>query len=162
MPASRRAGAFPHLVALLLVTLLLVAPPLLSVSGVAQAREMVSVTRPGINMRDGPGTRHKALWSLARGYPLEVIGRRGGWYRVRDFERDIGWIHGPLAGRIPHHIVKARIANIRSAPGMRSRILGKAVYGDVLRTVEKRREWVKIRAESGLIGWISRKLLWGW
>jgi SH3-like domain-containing protein len=129
----------------------------------ALARDMVSVDRPEINMRDGPGTSHTALWSLVRGYPLEVLGRKGSWYRVRDFERDIGWVYRPLtSGRKPHHIVKAKVANIRSGPGTRYRVLGKAVYGEVLRTLDKQRGWVKIRQEGGPVGWISRGLLWGW
>ena len=129
----------------------------------ALARQMVSVDRPEINMRDGPGTNHTALWSLIRGYPLEVLGRKGNWYRVRDFERDTGWVYRPLtSSRKPHHIVKAKVANIRSGPGTRYRVSGKAVYGEVLTTLEKRRGWVRIRQEGGLVGWISSGLLWGW
>jgi SH3-like domain-containing protein len=148
---------------LLMVLTMLLAPPLLSMPGTsAQAREMMSVARPGINMRAGPGTRHDALWRLARGYPVEIIARKGSWYKVRDFERDIGWIHRPLLAEVPHHVVKAGTANIRSGPGTASRIIGKAAYGDVVRTIEKHRQWVRVRNESGLVGWISRRLLWGW
>ena len=134
MPASFRAGALKHLIALpfLLLTLLL-APPLLSMSGtVAQAREMASV------------------------------GGKGKWSKVRDFERDEGWIYRPLLSKVPHHIVKAKDVNIRSGPSTRTKVIGKASYGDVLRTVEKRRNWVKVRNAGGLVGWISRRLLWGW
>ena len=167
MPVRLRAAALPHLIALpfllLMALMLLLAPPLLSLAGTsAQARDMRSVARPAINMRAGPGTRHDALWSLARGYPVEIIGRKGSWYKVRDFERDIGWIHGPLLSKVPHHIVKSSVANIRSGPGTRNRIIAKAAYGDVVRTIEKRREWVKVRNDSGLVGWIARRLLWGW
>ena len=129
----------------------------------ALAQRMVSVDRPEINMRDGPGTQHTALWSLVRGYPLEVLGRKGDWYRVRDFERDTGWVYRPLtSAKKPHHIVKSKVANIRSGPGTRYRVRGKAVYGEVLPTLEKRSGWVKIRQEGGLVGWISGTLLWGW
>ncbi len=166
MSARLRAAALPHSIRLpflLLAALLLLAAPLLAPQeSSAQAREMRSVARPSINMRSGPGTRHDALWRLTRGYPLEIIGREGSWYRVRDFEHDTGWIHRPLLSRTAHHIVKANAANIRSAPDIGSRIVGKARYGDVLRTVEKRRQWVKVRNDGGLVGWISRRLLWGW
>ena len=167
MSARLRAAALPPAiplpVLLLAVLMLLLAPPLVAPQEIlAQAREMRSVARPSINMRAGPGTHHDAQWRLTRGYPLEIIGREGSWYQVRDFERDTGWIHRPLLSRAPHHIVKANVANIRAAPGTRSRILGKARYGEVLRTVEKRPQWVKVRDEGGLVGWISRRLLWGW
>ena len=128
----------------------------------AQAREMVSVSRPVINMRDGAGTQHDALWALNRGYPLEVTARKGKWLKVRDFENDVGWVYRPLVGKAPHHVVKSRVVNIRNASSTRSRIVGKAQQGDVLRTLEKRDGWVKVQQEGGLKGWVARRLLWGW
>ena len=136
---------------------------LLSLGAVtAQAREMVSVDRPEINMRAGAGTKHDALWALNRGYPLEVTGRRGQWLQVRDFENDKGWVFSPLVAKKPHHVVKAPVANIRSGPSTRSRVVGKAEQGDVLRTVETRSSWVRIQQPGGPNGWVSRGLLWGW
>lgn len=130
--------------------------------GAAAAAQMVSVDRAEVNMRTGAGTGHEVIWVLARGYPLEVLGRQGNWLKVRDFENDVGWVYRTLTGRKPHMVVKAKVANIRSAPTTRSRIVGKAEYGEVLRTVERRSGWTKVRNETGLVGWVSRKLLWGW
>lgn len=141
---------------------LLFALLMLLVMQAVQAREMVSVARPEINMRSGPGTGHEVTWMLTRGYPLQVVGRKGPWLRVRDFEHDEGWVYRSLTGRTPHHVVKAKVANIRSAPGTRSRIVGKATYGEVLRTLARRDGWTKVRNESGLVGWVARRLLWGW
>ena len=129
---------------------------------VAQAREMVSVDRNEANMRSGAGTGHEITWVLARGYPLQVVGRKGKWLKVRDFENDEGWVYRSLTGRTPHMIVKSQVANIRSGPGTRNRIVGKAEYGEVLRTVKHGNGWVKIRTENGLSGWVARSLLWGW
>ncbi|HSO46251.1 MAG TPA: SH3 domain-containing protein, partial [Rhodoferax sp.] len=97
-----------------------------------QAREMVSVARAEVNMRAGAGTQHATLWTLARGYPLEVTSRQGQWLKVRDFENDTGWVYRPLVAKRPHVVVKSRVANLRSAPSTRSRILGKADNGEVL------------------------------
>ena len=129
---------------------------------VAQAREMVSVDRNEANMRSGAGTGHEITWVLARGYPLQVVGRKGKWLKVRDFENDEGWVYRSLTGRTPHMIVKSQVANIRSGPGTRNRIVGKAEYGEVLRTVRHGSGWVMIRTENGLSGWVARSLLWGW
>ena len=128
----------------------------------AQAREMVSVNRPEIRMRTGAGIGHAARWALNKGYPLEVTGRKGRWLKVRDFENDTGWVYRPLVGKTPHHVVKAPVANIRSAPTTGSRIVGKAERGEVLRTLERRDSWVKVQPESGRKGWVARRLLWGW
>jgi SH3-like domain-containing protein len=128
----------------------------------SHAQQMVSVAGDEINMRAGPGTRFEALWSLIRGYPLRVIGRRGGWLKVRDFEGDQGWVFRSVTARTPYHIVKARVANLRARPSTRSRILGRLGYGDILRTVGRRAGWVRVRQDNGTRGWVARDLVWGW
>lgn len=140
----------------------LIVVTLLATAHVAQAREMVSVARTEINMREGASTKHTTLWALSRGFPLEVTGRKGNWLRVRDFENDTGWVYRPLVSKTPYHIVTTRIANIRSGPSTRNRIVGKAEHGEVLKTLERRSGWVKVQQDGGPQGWVSRKLLWGW
>ncbi len=71
------------------VLLLLAAPQVV-------AQQMVSVAGEEVNLRSGPGTQHPAEWILSQGYPLKVVGRRGKWLEVRDFENDKGWIYRPL------------------------------------------------------------------
>lgn len=128
----------------------------------AQAREMVSVQKAEVNLRAGAGTQHEPLWVLSKGYPLEVTAHKGQWLHVRDFENDTGWIFRPLVGKQPHHVVKGAVVNLRSSPSTRSRVVGKATRGEVLRTLERRTQWVKVQQEGGLRGWVASKLLWGW
>lgn len=148
--------SFKYLFTLLVALISLVFAPAL------HARDMVSVAKSEINMRTGASTRHSVVWALSQGYPLEVTARKGKWLKVRDFEKDTGWVYRPLVNKTPHVIVKAGIVNVRSAPSTRSRILGKAPYGEVLRTLEHRNNWVKVQRDSGRKGWISRRMVWGW
>jgi len=129
---------------------------------VALAGTMVSVKGRKVNLRSGPGKRYEVLWELGRGFPLKVIGRRKGWVKVRDFEGDEGWIASRLVGRTPHLVVKKKRINLRSGPGKRYRLVGRANYGVVFRTLRKKRGWVKVRHENGTTGWVLRSLLWGW
>ena len=128
----------------------------------ALAQSMVSIKGRVVNMREAPGTGSLVLWELERGYPLRVIARKGGWLQVRDFENDTGWVVRSLTGREPHYIVKARVANVRKGPGMRNPIVGKAQYGELLRTLAKRSDWVRVRRDNGQVGWVAKRLLWGW
>ncbi|MGJ7543821.1 SH3 domain-containing protein [Variovorax sp. LT1R16] len=152
MTHSRRLPAF-----LLTIVLLW-----LSMVSMAHAREMVSVARGEVSMRSGPSTRSEVQWALSRGYPLQVISRRGNWLQVRDFENDRGWVPRSLTARTPYHVVQSRVANLRSTPGTKGRIVGKASRGEVLRTLERKGSWVKVRHGNGTTGWVAQDLVWGW
>ncbi|MDM7944502.1 MAG: SH3 domain-containing protein [Hydrogenophaga sp.] len=130
-------------------------------TSMAQAQSMVSVKGSTLNMREGPGTHTPVLWELKRGYPLQITQRKGSWVQVRDFEGDTGWVARSLTGSTPHHVVKSRVANLRSGPGTQHRILARVEYGELLRTREKRADWVRVERSEGVSGWIAKRLLWG-
>lgn len=132
-----------------------------SLPGVIQA-EMVAVDRDRINVRSGPGLNYSILWHADRGYPLQVIGSRQNWYRVRDFEGDVGWVYKLLTGNKAHVVVKKPEINVRSGPGTNYRIVAKAREGVVFRTVGRQKGWVKVRHQNGTAGWVARHLVWGW
>jgi SH3-like domain-containing protein len=128
---------------------------------------MVSVAGEKVNLRQGPSTKYPVVWELGKGFPLKVIERKGSWYKVVDFENDVGWIYKNLVSRKPHLVVKVnkrskKRVNVRSGPGTNYKIVGKAEYGVVFETLERGDGWVKVRHEKGLIGWVKRSLLWGW
>jgi len=129
----------------------------------ANAIHLVSIAGKRVNMRSGPGEKQAVLWELGEGYPLQVLESKGKWYKVSDFEGDVGWVYRKLVNRIPHLIVKKRVVNIRSGPGTHYRMVGKANYGVVFKTLKRSKKgWVKVKHENGLVGWIKRPLLWGW
>lgn len=124
--------------------------------------KMVSIAGDEVNMRKGPSTKHEVKWVLGKGFPLQVIASQGKWLKVKDFENDVGWVYAPLTTGIPSVVVKSKIVNMRSGPGTNYRIIGKAAYGVVFKTVKRTKSWVKVRHASGKTGWVSRRLLWGW
>jgi len=143
---------------LLLCTLLLA---LAAPAHAQKQSDMVSVDRNLVRLRAGAGTNHEALWEVTRGYPLQVLQRQGNWLQVQDFEKDTAWVYRPLvASNKPHVIVTGKTVNLRSAPSTRSAVVGKASYGDVLRKLGQRGDWVRVQAAQGR-AWISRTLVWG-
>jgi uncharacterized protein YgiM (DUF1202 family) len=128
----------------------------------AEAISLVSVKGENVNMRSGPGSNYSVLWELGKGFPLKVLDRKGGWVKVEDFEGDSGWIYGKLVAKNPHLIVKKKRVNVRSGPGGNYRLVGKANYGVVFKTIKSSNGWVKVKHENGLTGWVRRDLLWGW
>lgn len=144
------------------ITTILLTLTILSVATVASAK-MVAVNADMINLRSGPGTKYQVVWELGRGYPLKIIGSKGQWYRVVDFENDKGWIYKKLVNRSSHFVVKSKIVNIRSGAGTKYKVIRQAKRGVVFKTLERRTGWVKIRhEEENVEGWVKRSLLWGW
>ena len=128
--------------------------------------EMLSVSGDNVNLRSGPGTKYQVKWEYGKGFPLKVIDKKGDWVKVQDFENDRGWIYKPLLTPKGHLIVKVfknknKRINIRSGPGTRYRVVGKAYYGVVFETLEQKNGWAKVKHETGLVGWIKRTLVWG-
>lgn len=127
------------------------------------AQNMVSVRNNTVNLRISPSTSGGVTWQLSRGYPLQILQKRTNWLHVQDFEGDQGWVARRVTSSTPHHIVKVQVAHLRQGPGTHHPIVGKAVYGEVLRTVRRKNDWVAVRApQGGQTVWVARRLLWGW
>lgn len=139
---------------------------LLLLARAAFAAEMVAVVGEDINMRSGPGTEQEILWKIGDGFPVVVVGSKGEWLQVKDFEGSTGWVHKKTTQKTPHMIVKANKGteqqiNVRSEPNTKGQVVAKANYGVVFKTVEKKDGWVKVEHGQGVIGWVEGSLLWG-
>lgn len=87
----------------------------------SHAQELVSVRTQGINLRSAASTQAEVQWQLARGYPLQVLQREGGWLKVQDFEGDQGWVAASVTQAAPHHVVRVRWPTCAKAPAPNSR-----------------------------------------
>jgi SH3-like domain-containing protein len=141
------------------ITTIIIAMLCLATS-VAEAK-MVSITGEKVNLRSGPGTKYAIQWEYGKGFPLRILSSKGNWYKVQDFENDSGWVYKKMVNRTPHLIVKRKRINIRSQPSSRSKLIGKADYGVVFKTLEQKNGWAKVKHDKGLAGWVRRDLLWG-
>ena len=127
--------------------------------------EMLTVKGSKVNMRSGPGLTYPIIWEYYDGFPFKVLKKKGKWVKVRDFEKEEGWIHKSYLVNKPSMIVKIKSkgkVNIRSGPGKEFKKVGEAYYGVVFESVKRKSGWEKIRHESGLVGWVKRNLLWGY
>lgn len=128
--------------------------------------KMNSIKGDKVQLRSGPGTKYSSKWEYGDGFPLKVLTRKGSWVKVQDFENDTGWVYKQFLASTPHMIVKVnkgkkRKINIRSGPGTKYRVVGKAYYGVVFKTLKQEKGWAQVKHQSGLTGWIKRSLLWG-
>jgi SH3-like domain-containing protein len=56
----------------------------------------VITARENCNIRSGPGTKNKILFTAEKGIPFKVLKRKGKWLYVRHADGDEGWIHKSL------------------------------------------------------------------
>lgn len=126
----------------------------------AIAAERLSVSVNKANIRAKPETSSDTLWQVEKYYPLLVVEKKGDWYRIKDFEGDMGWIHSSLVDDTPSVIVKVKLANIRSDAGTQYDLVFDANKGTPFKVIEKRERWLKVQHVDGDSGWIFKSLVW--
>lgn len=144
-------------IAAAMLTGLLAATPTL-----AQAQEFLSIKGSTVNVRAKPTTKSDIAWELINGYPVQVIAKDGDWLKVKDFEGALGWVHKPLTSSEAHFLVKANTVNLRAGPGTKHGIVTKLNKYDIVKTLEKRDQWAKVKTADGQEGWLLESLAWGW
>jgi len=48
------------------------------------------------NVRSGPGTKFKILFTIKEGIPFKILKRKGNWIHIQHADGDKGWIHKSL------------------------------------------------------------------
>ncbi len=48
------------------------------------------------NIRSGPGTNNKIIFTVEKGIPFKVLKREGSWLHIEHADGDKGWIHKSL------------------------------------------------------------------
>lgn len=127
---------------------------------------IMSVKGEKVILRTKPEQTSKGSWEFGNGYPVEIIKKQGGWFLVKDFENESGWIHQSRLKKGKQAIVKAnkkedKTCNLHRGPSENDQVVGTAYYGVVFSVLEKKGNWVQVRHESGVTGWIASKNLWG-
>jgi len=56
----------------------------------------IITNRERCNVRAGPGTGYKILFSVEKGVPFKIIKRKGNWIHIEHADGDKGWIHKSL------------------------------------------------------------------
>lgn len=56
----------------------------------------IITNREKCNVRAGPGTGYKILFTVEKGIPFKIIKRKGDWIHIEHADGDRGWIHKSL------------------------------------------------------------------
>ena len=126
------------------------------------ASKYLTVKSNAVNFREKPSSKAKVLFSLDKYYPLLVIGSKGGWYKVKDFEGDRGWMHqSVLTSKFRGVVIKVAKANLRLKPTTKSKIAFTAARGAAFRYLKKQGDWLLVQHADGDKAWVHHNLVWG-
>ena len=128
--------------------------------GVVCAQERLTVTAGIANMRSGPGTKYDVLWQVEQYHPVIVVEKKGNWYKIKDFENDVAWLHESLLGKIKSVITIKDKCNVRSKPDTKSTVLFTVERGVPFKVLSKKGNWINIEHADGDVGWIYKTLVW--
>lgn len=128
--------------------------------GVVCAQERLTVTAGIANMRSGPGTKYDVLWQVEQYHPVIVVEKKGKWYKIKDFENDVAWLHESLLGKVNGVITIKDKCNVRSRPNTKSPVLFTVERGVPFKVLSRKGNWIKIEHADGDVGWIYKTLVW--
>ncbi len=130
------------------------------VVGHGLAAERMAVKATIANLRSGPGGKYEVLWQVEKYHPILVIEKKKDWYKIKDFEGDMAWIHKSLLGKINGIITTKAKCNVRSKPDKKGKILFTVERGVPFKVLKHSGNWIRIEHADGEIGWIHKSLVW--
>jgi SH3-like domain-containing protein len=133
---------------------------MMGVVGPVLAAERVAVKASIANLRSGPGSKYEVLWQVEKYHPLLIIEKTKNWYKIKDFEGDMAWIHKSLLGKINGVITIKTKCNVRSKPDKSGKILFTVERGVPFKVLKHNGNWIRIEHADGEIGWIYKSLVW--
>ena len=130
------------------------------IPGTALAAERMAVKAKIANLRSGPSTQYDVLWQVEKYHPLLIIEKKGNWYKIKDFEGDMAWVHKSLLGDSKGVITIKAKCNVRSLADKKSKVLFTVERGVPFKVLKRKGEWINIEHSDGEIGWIYKTLVW--
>lgn len=128
----------------------------------ALAAEFRTAAEPAVVLYDAPSVKSRKLFIVNRGYPLEVVVRVEGWFKVRDAAGALSWAEAKSLDTSRSVLVKVDTVKLRQKPA-----------DDAPTSVEIRRDvlldvieaaaggWIQVRHRDGASGFVRATEVWG-
>lgn len=113
------------------------------------------------NVRTGPSINYPIKWIFqGNNIPIEIQSKYNNWYKVRDYNGDIGWIHSTLVSHARNFIVQHKNSVLYRKPGRNA--IAEYIVDDKVRgsIIGCRNSWCEVNI-NGTIGWLQKINIWG-
>lgn len=113
-------------------------------------------------VREGPSKEHRIKWVYQRkGLPVEVLATFDVWWRVRDMDGEVGWIHrAMLSGERNALVVGKGNADLRAENAVADSDIAEVQPGAIGHLQQCNLNACELKF-GNLEGWIWRSRLWG-
>jgi len=142
---------------------------LIALPGAAIAADFRATGDAATVMYDAPSVRAKPLYVYGRDIPVETLVSVEGWTKIRDSGGTIGWVQSKLLSDKRMVVVRAAVADIRSAPEEGAPVVFRAERDVLLEIAETATSasttampgWIKVRHRDGQQGFVRLSQVFG-
>ncbi len=123
----------------------------------------VSVATTDAYVYDMPDETSQVILGVPQYYPLYVFAKARGYYKVKDWYGNRGYIHNSDVSQKRTLIVKKFKVNFRRGPSRRYGVIRSLTKGQTLLYLAKKGYYYKAKLvdpPDDTVGWIHRSLVW--
>ena len=121
----------------------------------------LSLKNNEVNVRVGPSKKYPVRFIYKKKYlPVEILDKSETWRKIKDFEKNSGWIHISQLSKKKSAINIKNNSILYKKPTIYSEPIAKLEIGRLVLIKKCKDKWCKITS-GDYSGWISEIYLWG-
>ena len=114
-----------------------------------------------VNVRVGPSKKYPVKYIYKKKYlPLEILDKSETWRKIKDFEKNSGWVHISQLSKKKSAINAKNNSILYKKSTIYSEPIAKLEIGRLVLIKKCKDKWCKITS-GDYSGWISEIFLWG-
>ena len=121
----------------------------------------LSLKNNEVNVRVGPSKKYPVKFIYKKKYlPVEILDKSETWRKIKDFEKNSGWIHISQLSKKKSAINIKNNSILYKKPTIFSKPIAKLETGRLVLIKKCKIKWCKITSGK-YNGWIEKNYLWG-
>jgi len=127
----------------------------------AELKKFLSLKNNKVYLRQGPSFEYPVKLIYKKKYlPVEIIDRSETWRKIKDFEKNSGWIHISQLSRKKSALNIKNNSILYKKPTIFSKPIAKIEKGKLVLIKKCKIKWCNIKSNE-FNGWIIKDFLWG-
>ena len=126
-----------------------------------ELKKFMSLKNNKVYLRQGPSFEYPVKLIYKKKYlPVEIIDRSETWRKIKDFEKNSGWIHISQLSRKKSALNIKNNSILYKKPTIFSKPIAKIEKGKLVLIKKCKIKWCNIKSKK-FNGWIIKDFLWG-